>query len=134
MLVRQVFHMGARKTTQALAKHAPEQVASIVDLQYREHDGDAFLDVHFPAKVVGTDEVLPTVIWTHGGAWISGTRANYRSYYQLIADAGFTMVSLDYTLGPEGTYPLRCTNCAMPTPICWRTPNGCTSTRSGSSW
>ncbi len=41
----------------------------------------------------------------HGGAWISGHRTDYAPYYQLIADAGFTVVSLDYSLGPEHTYP-----------------------------
>ncbi len=105
MLVRAVFDRGAAKTTNALQKHAPDGVASITDQQYRAGDDDAFLDVYFPEAAVGTADVLPTVIWTHGGAWISGHRTDYAPYYQLIADAGFTVVSLDYSLGPERTYP-----------------------------
>jgi len=105
MLVRAVFDRAARKTTDALRKHAPDGVVSIEDQQYRDGDDDAFLDVHFPAAVAGTTDVLPTVIWTHGGAWISGHRSNYAPYHQLIAAAGFTVVSLDYSLGPERTYP-----------------------------
>jgi acetyl esterase len=45
------------------------------------------------------------VIWTHGGAWISGNKSDYAPYYQLLAERGFTVVSLDYSLGPERTYP-----------------------------
>ena len=105
MLVRAVFDRGAQKTTDALQKHAPDGVASIKDQQYRDGDADAYLDVYFPESVAGTADVLPTVIWTHGGAWISGHRTDYAPYYQLLADAGFTVVSLDYSLGPERTYP-----------------------------
>ncbi|MDH6279685.1 alpha/beta hydrolase [Prescottella agglutinans] len=105
LLVRAVFDRGAEKTTDALQKHAPDGVASIKDQQYRDGDDDAFLDVYFPATVVDTTDSLPTVIWTHGGAWISGHRTDYAPYYQLLADAGFTVVSLDYSLGPERTYP-----------------------------
>ncbi|CAM2972320.1 alpha/beta hydrolase [Prescottella defluvii] len=105
ILVRFVFDKGAQKTTEALGKHAPDGIASITDLQYRDGDGDAYLDVYFPEDLAGTTRVLPTVIWTHGGAWISGHRTNYAPYFQLIADAGFTVVSLDYSLGPGRKYP-----------------------------
>ncbi|RDI32637.1 acetyl esterase/lipase [Rhodococcus sp. AG1013] len=105
ILVRFIFDKGAQKTTGALEKHAPDGIASIPDLQYRTGDDDAYLDVYFPEGLAGTPQVLPTVIWTHGGAWISGHRTNYAPYFQLIADAGFTVVSLDYSLGPGRKYP-----------------------------
>lgn len=105
LVVRAVFGRDARKTTDALRKHAPGGVASITAQQYRDGDDDAHLDVYFPAELSGTTEALPTVIWTHGGAWISGDRTNCATYYELIADAGFTVVSLDYSLGPEHRYP-----------------------------
>ncbi|MCA1006795.1 alpha/beta hydrolase [Rhodococcus hoagii] len=105
LVVRAVFGREARRTTGALRKHAPGGVASITAQQYRDGDDDAHLDVYFPAELSGTRETLPTVIWTHGGAWISGDRANCATYYELIADAGFTVVSLDYSLGPEHRYP-----------------------------
>ncbi|PTR32222.1 acetyl esterase/lipase [Rhodococcus sp. OK519] len=105
MIVRFVFDKSAQKTTEALGKHAPDGVTSISDQQYRAGDDDAYLDVYFPEGLTGTTGTLPTVIWTHGGAWISGHRTNYAPYYQLIADAGFTVVALDYSVGPEHTYP-----------------------------
>ncbi|SEL76443.1 alpha/beta hydrolase [Rhodococcus maanshanensis] len=102
MVVRFVFDRGAAKTTSALEKHAPQGIASITDQQYRDGDPDALLDVYFPES---TTAPLPAVIWTHGGAWISGDKSHYSPYYQLLAERGFTVVSLDYSLGPEHTYP-----------------------------
>jgi len=102
MVVRVVFDRGAATTTSALEKHTPQGIASITDQQYRDGDSDALLDVYFPETAT---EALPTVIWTHGGAWISGNKSHYAPYYQLLAERGFTVVSLDYSLGPERTYP-----------------------------
>jgi acetyl esterase/lipase len=48
---------------------------------------------------------LPTVVWVHGGAWISGLKEDVDPYLRLLAARGFTTVSLDYTLSPETTYP-----------------------------
>lgn len=105
MLVRLVFDRDARRTTTALAAHAPGNVATITDQQYRVGDADAYLDVYFPRELAATNRALPTVIWTHGGAWISGNRSHHATYYELIAAAGFTVISLDYSLAPEHRYP-----------------------------
>ncbi|MGW9564588.1 alpha/beta hydrolase fold domain-containing protein [Rhodococcus hoagii] len=105
LVVRTVFGRDARRTTEALRKHAPGGVASITAQRYRAGDDDAYLDVYFPAESGGATHALPTVIWTHGGAWISGHRTNCATYYELIAAAGFTVVSLDYSLGPRHRYP-----------------------------
>lgn len=102
LTVRWVFDRDAAKVTEALEKHAPGGVDAVKDQQYRAGDDDAHLDVYFPA---GTSTALPTVIWTHGGAWISGSKSDYASYYERLASHGFTVVSLDYSLGPEHHYP-----------------------------
>ena len=102
LLIRYVFENGADNTLAAMEKHAPGGVASILDQQYRPGDDDAYLDVYFPE---GTDTQLPTVVWTHGGAWISGHRTDQVPFFELIAAEGYTVVSLGYSLGPEKTYP-----------------------------
>lgn len=104
LLIRSVFDDGAAKTKAALEKHAPEGVASITNQQYREGDGDALLDVYFPEGLF-EDEVLPTVVWTHGGAWLSGSKEDSAPYFELIAKEGYTVVALGYSLAPEKTYP-----------------------------
>lgn len=106
MIIRYVFDKGDAKTTQALEKYKPAvAVASITNQQYRKNDTAAFLDVYFPAAIKRTDQKLPLVIWTHGGAWVSGGKSDNATYYKLLAAQGFTVISVDYSLGPEKTYP-----------------------------
>lgn len=83
---------------------APSGAWSILDESYRTDDPDARLDVYFPDPATETKTALP-VIWTHGGAWISGSKASVAPYFQLIAAAGYVVVALDYSLGPEHRYP-----------------------------
>ena len=103
LLIRAVFDSNSNKTLQALEKHKPSvAITSILDQQYRSGDNDAKLDVYFPASATGP---LPVIIWTHGGAWLSGDKANAAPYYKLLAAQGFTVIALDYSLAPERTYP-----------------------------
>ncbi|WP_077043731.1 alpha/beta hydrolase [Rhodococcus sp. MTM3W5.2] len=100
--VRWGFEWDAARVTAALGAHEPAGVARVTDQQYRDGDPDAHLDVYFPEAAQGP---LPTVIWTHGGGWISCHKTDFAPYYRLLAAAGFTVVSLDYSLGPDQTYP-----------------------------
>lgn len=101
LLVRAVFERTAHRLTTDLEVGAPD-VTVLSAVPYREGDPDALLDVYTPA---GTTGALPTIVWTHGGAWLSGNRTNYAGYYRRLADAGFTVVSLGYSLAPEHRYP-----------------------------
>ena len=106
MIIRAVFSQNNAKTTAALLKHQPSKpVAALTDQQYRPNDPDAYLDAYYPQDVQDTDKKLPLIIWTHGGAWISGKKENNAQYYKLLAAEGFTVISVDYTRGPEGIYP-----------------------------
>ncbi|MGW5075315.1 alpha/beta hydrolase [Rhodococcus sp. NPDC004095] len=102
LLIRRVFGRATTDANAALAVHEPTGVESVTGMRYRHDDPDALFDVHFP---VGTDRALPTVVWTHGGAWISGHRSDYATYHRLIAARGYTVISVGYSLGPERTYP-----------------------------
>lgn len=63
------------------------------------------LDVIEPK--VGVDETKPTVIYFHGGYYVGGGRLNQEPYCRLLAHNGFRVVNVDYTLAPEGVYPLQ---------------------------
>jgi acetyl esterase len=102
LLVRFVFENDGARVLKALRAHAPGGVDRATGIRYRPHDHHALLDVYRPS---GTSAPLPTVVWTHGGAWISGGRQNAAPYFELLAAAGFTVVSLDYSLGPASRYP-----------------------------
>jgi acetyl esterase/lipase len=105
LVIRAVFDNDSAKVKQALEKHTPSGVTKITNQQYRSGDADAFLDVYFPDTQTDTNNALPTIIWTHGGAWLSGDKANAEPYYKLIASKGFTVVSINYTLAPAQSYP-----------------------------
>lgn len=103
LIIRQVFTNNAAKVHLALEKHQPTQpVTTIADQVYRPKDTDARLDVYFPAQTVSAQ---PVIIWTHGGAWLSGDKSDYAPYFKLLAARGFTVIVPNYTLAPEATYP-----------------------------
>lgn len=105
MIIRAVFSQNDVKITAALEKHQPSvTVSSVLNQPYRLNDNDAYLDVYYPAST-SEGQKLPLLIWTHGGAWISGGREDHATYFKLLAAEGFTVISLGYSLGPERTYP-----------------------------
>lgn len=104
-VIRAVFNQNSEETLAALEKHqSPISITSIKDQIYRKNDSDARLDVYYPSSIK-EGEKLPAIIWTHGGAWISGDKANSNPYYKLLAAEGFTVIALNYSLAPEHTYP-----------------------------
>lgn len=103
MLIRSMFEEGARSTAETMWPDAPADVIRIRE-GISGHRGapDTIADVYRP---VGVDGALPTVVWIHGGAWISGSRVDVEPYLRMIAARGYTVVGLDYGLGPELVYP-----------------------------
>ena len=60
------------------------------------------LDVHRPE----TSELLPVVVWIHGGALLMGNRAGVpRNLLDLCRREGFALVSIDYRLAPQVKLP-----------------------------
>jgi acetyl esterase/lipase len=104
MLIRSVFERGGKETAAEMERHQPS--AAIDEqrgLEYGEAgDTTTTFDLFRPA---GADGALPTIVWVHGGAWISGSSADVDPYLRILANEGYTTVGLNYELGPEGTYP-----------------------------
>jgi acetyl esterase/lipase len=83
-----------------MTPYAP--VAGLQEQHGVDAGGGATLDVFTPAAA---GDVLPTVVWIHGGAWISGAAANVDPYLRILAEQGYTTIGIDYSVGPEATYP-----------------------------
>ena len=79
-------------------------VVSIIDEPYADDEPDARLDVYFPSTTAPGAR-LPTVVWVHGGAWISGHKESAAPYFALLAATGFTVVAVEYSRAPEARYP-----------------------------
>ena len=103
--MRSVFDKNDHKTRQALQKHTPTTLITVTEnQQYDGHNRRDMLDVYTPSSLT-PDQSLPTVIWTHGGAWVSGDKTAAAPYFKLLAAKGFTVVSVNYTLAPAKKYP-----------------------------
>lgn len=106
ILIRHVFTSNDRSTLDALQKHTPTiPITVFANQQYKSDNKNATLDVYMPTSIVQSDKNLPVIIWTHGGAWVSGDKTDTGPYYRLLAAQGFTVISLNYTLAPEKKYP-----------------------------
>ena len=105
LLVRAAFDRDTQRITERLNKHVPDGVASRLNLHYDTTDSDAYLDVYFPVKAAVGNQRLPTLVWIHGGGWVSGDKAQISQYARIIAKHGYTVVSIDYSLAPGATYP-----------------------------
>ncbi|WP_262001415.1 alpha/beta hydrolase [Microbacterium sp. Mcb102] len=104
MVIRSVFTQGGDDTAAEMEKHVPDtKLSEQKDVAYGDDGADTTMDVFRPASADGP---LPTVVWIHGGAWISGTKENVDPYMRILAAEGYTTIAVNYTIGPEGVYPL----------------------------
>lgn len=105
LLVRVLFEQHARTISKALEKHVPAGVVAVLDEHYDPTDEDAYLDVYYPSEVENGVTSLPTIVWVHGGAWVSGSKEDIANYLEILASSGFTVVGVGYSLAPGSTYP-----------------------------
>ena len=100
MVIRAAFERDAVKTAAETARFAPlEGVSEQLDVPCRE---GVTLDVFRPRDATGP---LTTVVWVHGGAWISGSKEHVAPYLRILAAQGYTVIGVDYRVAPEARYP-----------------------------
>lgn len=108
MVIRTVFEKGAASTVAEMEPHVPDtKLTEYRDIAYAPPTGslpqsDTTLDVYTPA---GGTKKLTTIVWVHGGAWISGQKENIEPYMRILAGQGYTTIALNYTTAPEAAYP-----------------------------
>ncbi|MBD9481290.1 alpha/beta hydrolase [Pseudoxanthomonas sp. PXM02] len=102
LVIRSVFDMGAEEASAALAPKVPGDVQVQEGLSYDSADPDALLDIY---RGAGSSKNGPTIVWFHGGGFVSGRRQDVSNYLKILAGNGFTVVNVDYTVAPEAAYP-----------------------------
>lgn len=102
LVIRWAFDQGGNSANEALAPHVPDGVTGITDISYADEGPDTTLDVWFPEN---TTKALPTVVWVHGGGWVSGDKSQIANYLKIIAARGYTVIGVDYSLAPGTKYP-----------------------------
>jgi len=113
LLMRRAFNKDAESASLALEKHVPPALSAQLNERYDPADPDALLDVFYPSAI--TDKPLPTIVWVHGGGWVSGSKDDIANYGKVLAGKGYTVVGVDYSLAPGKTFPtpIRQVNAAL---------------------
>lgn len=108
-VIKAVFDDDAHKKREAMESVLAGKIDGVEvqsNIQYAEQNSklskDTVLDVYRPSQIEGN---LPIVIWTHGGAWLSGDKTDTVPYFKYLASKGFVVVALNYTLAPGEKYP-----------------------------
>ena len=102
VVIRRRFDRNGTERYAATAPYVPWTVVSELDIPYRPGDRDARLDVH---RSTTPGPALPTIVWVHGGAWLSGSKDLIANYLRVVAGGGSTVVGIGYSIAPRATYP-----------------------------
>lgn len=102
LVIRTIFDRGAEHASAALAPKVPKDVAVAAGLTYDAADADARFDIYRGTTAAPAG---PTIVWFHGGGFVSGRRSDIANYLKILAGRGFTVINVDYTIAPEAAYP-----------------------------
>jgi acetyl esterase len=76
-------------------------VSSETDLTFKTTEsGDLAATLYRPAG-----KTVAAIVDVHGGAWTSGARANNAATARHLASNGIAVLSIDFRMPPDGTYP-----------------------------
>ena len=97
---RQLF-----RETRPASTPTPAEIGAVKDLTADGPGGPIPLRVYRPAGVpAGT--ALPVLVYYHGGGWVIGDLDTHDvQCRQITAEAGVTVVAVDYRLAPEHKFP-----------------------------
>ena len=95
----------------ALLRH-PARPAAEYDITLAYPDGPVSARVYHP----GTGGLHPTIVYFHGGGWIAGgTDTHAQHARRLCVETASVVVSVDYRLAPEHTFPAAFEDCVAAT-------------------
>lgn len=87
--------------TSAYPFEEPSAIEQIFDLTYSDGNKAHLFDIYRP---IGKTTPQPTVINIHGGAWYSSYKEINKKFCLVLADQGFTVLSINYSLAPENGF------------------------------
>lgn len=80
----------------------PDEVDEVVDLMIPGPAGKLRVRIYRPLST----EIMPVVIWFHGGGWVVGTIESHDPVCRALANrTPCVVVSVDYRLAPESPFP-----------------------------
>lgn len=73
------------------------------DIDYLSSYEDGTFDL---IRYEGNQTLVPTIFWIHGGSFVGGDKSDVLKYATSIASNGYNVVSINYALAPDATYPV----------------------------
>lgn len=105
-LLRFLSNRYSEQLSQTSEQYVPANVEAMLDIQYREDENDAYLDLYYPSDINKTDSALPLIVWVHGGGWILGDKKSVANYSKILASEDYIVAAVNYSLAPEKQYPV----------------------------
>ena len=99
MLVRKVFDKPASIPPKELGIGGNTQM--LENFSYGEGKRQV-MDIYLPKEENGQ---CPVILWVHGGAFVGGDKRDVMYFAKALADEGYAVVAMNYTLAPEAKYP-----------------------------
>lgn len=103
--VRAAFGAGAAQASRRLEDLVPRDVKARLHIAHAPTDPEGRLDLYLPPGPPPPGG-WPVVVWVHGGAWVSGSKADVGNYLRILAARGFATVGAGYTVAPRGRHPV----------------------------
>lgn len=109
-LVKKLLEKQTPEQIQALEDYRKEEITQKIiyekDLTYQVSP-KLSLDVIYSEKSQELNKKQPVLFWIHGGAWIAGKKSANRPYLSLFANKNITVVNIDYSLAPKGSFNMQ---------------------------
>lgn len=102
-VIASAFNLTTGLQQKVMDRYAPGAVIVQQNIVYAPQQ-NLSLDLYQPQNIASIGP-RPTIVWIHGGGWISGSKEHARGYFKLLAAQGYNVVSVQYQFAPKATYP-----------------------------
>lgn len=102
----------AARALVAPLKTKKEEVSEIRDIWIAGPESELAALVYSPLSAEGREDLLPVIVFFHGGGWVVGSLKSHDAMCRRLANAAEAIVlSVDYRLSPEAKYPAATEDC-----------------------
>ncbi|MGB1925083.1 MAG: alpha/beta hydrolase fold domain-containing protein [Rubripirellula sp.] len=110
ILIHSPLAIGQKSQVPRVNRRIPEGTSVQKDIVYAAvGERKLHLDFYHPSSDPG-DELLPLVVWVHGGGWRSGSKNGAGPSLALLS-RGFAVASIEYRLSGEAIFPAAVADC-----------------------
>lgn len=83
-------------------KRIKENILFLRNIDYNSEFSDGVLDIILPKNIKNRS----IIFWAHGGGYIGGDKTIVERYLALLANEGYAVININYSLAPKSRYPV----------------------------